>query len=345
MPAQVELWTYIERYCNMSKRALIFGVSGQDGSYLAEHLIEHGYDVIGTSRDAEASTFSGLARLDVKSRVKVISATLTDFHNVLTVIKDYSPDEIYNLAGQSSVGLSFEQPVETIESIVLGTLNILEAIRFLNKRNTRFYNAGSSESFGETSAQGANEYSPFRPKSPYGVAKASAHNLVQSYREAYDLFACTGILFNHESPLRPNRFVIQKIVTGAYQISCGESDRLSLGNIDIERDWGWAPEYVVAMWKMLQQNDPQDYVIATGRTVALRHLVKEAFGFFNLDYLDYVEVDNSLYRPSDILLSKADPMKSWVELRWKVNVSIEEVIVKMCQDHVDRNQKYFGSQK
>ena len=213
----------------------------------------------------------------------------------------------------------------------------MEAIRFLSKRNTRFYNAGSSESFGETCAEGANECSPFRPKSPYGVAKASAHNLVQSYREAYDLFACTGTLFNHESPLRPHRFVTQKIVTGAYKISCGASDKLILGNIDVERDWGWAPEYIVAMWKMLQQSEPQDYVIATGRTVPLRHLVKEAFQFFNLDYMDYVEINDSLYRPSDIVLSKADPTKSRVELGWKVNVSIEEVIVKMCQDHVDRN--------
>lgn len=345
MPAQEEQWTYIERYYKMGKCALIFGVSGQDGSYLAKHLIEHGYDVIGTSRDAEASTFSGLARLGVQSRVKTVSVTLTDFHSVLTVIKDYCPDEIYNLASQSSVGLSFEQPVETIESIVLGTLNILEAIRFLNNRTTRFYSAGSSESFGETCTLGANECSPFRPKSPYGVAKASAHNLVQSYREAYDLFACTGTLFNHESPLRPHRFVTQKIVTGAYQISCGVSDKLKLGNIDIERDWGWAPEYVVAMWKMLQQNDPQDYVIASGRTVPLRHLVEEAFRFFNLDYLDYVEINDSLYRPSDIVLSKADPTKSWVKLGWKVNFSIEEVIVKMCQDHVDRNPKYLDSLK
>lgn len=345
MPAQEAPWTYIERYYNVGKCALIFGVSGQDGSYLAKHLLEHGYDVIGTSRDAKTSTFSGLARLGVKSEVKAISVTLTDFHSVLKVIKDYSPDEIYNLAGQSSVGLSFQQPVETIESIVLGTLNILEAIRFHNKRNTRFYNAGSSESFGETSPQGASECSPFRPKSPYGVGKASAHNLVQTYREAYYLFACTGTLFNHESSLRPYQFVTQKIVTGAYQISCGVSSKFNLGNIDIERDWGWAPEYVVAMWKMLQQNDPRDYVIATGRTVPLHHLVKEAFQFFNLDYLDYVEIDNSLYRPSDIVLSKADPTKSRVELGWKVNTSIEEVIVKMCQDHVDRNLKYSGSLK
>jgi GDPmannose 4,6-dehydratase len=327
----------------MGNRALIFGISGQDGSYLAEHLIKHGYDVIGTSRDAESSPFSGLVRLGVKNKVKTISVTLADYHSVLKVIKEYRPDEIYNLAGQSSVRLSFDQPVETIESNVLGTLNILEAIRFLNNRTTKFYNAGSSESFGETSAQGANEYSPFRPKSPYGVAKASAHNLVQSYREAFDLFACTGTLFNHESPLRPYRFVTQKIVTGAYQISCGVSGKLNLGNIDIERDWGWAPEYVIAMWKMLQQSDPQDYIIATGRTVPLRHLVKEAFRFFNLNYLDHVEINNSLYRPSDIVLSMADPTKSRVELNWKANISIEEVIVKMCQDHIDRNPKISGS--
>ncbi|TAN57360.1 MAG: GDP-mannose 4,6-dehydratase, partial [Rhodospirillales bacterium] len=231
-------------------KALIFGVGGQDGAYLSKLLLDKGYDVHGTSRDAELSAFSGLVRLGVRERVRTHSAVLTDFRSVFQVINKVAPDEIYNLAGQSSVALSFEQPAETLESISAGTLNILEALR-LTGRHVRFYNAGSSECFGNTGEIPADENTPFRPRSPYAVAKAAAYWQVANYREAYGLFACSGLLFNHESPLRPSRFVTRKIALAALRIADGSKEVLELGNLDIKRDWGWAPEYVDAMWRML----------------------------------------------------------------------------------------------
>ena len=234
-------------------RALICGITGQDGTYLAKLLVDKGYEVIGTSRDAMVASMEHLQRVGVQERVQVISMAINDFRSVLSVIQQYLPDEIYNLAGQTSVGLSFEQPVEAMESICLGTLNILEAIRFV-KQPIRIYNAGSSECFGDTGAAAADENTPFSPRSPYAVAKSSAYWLVQNYRDAYGLFACSGILFNHESPIRPQRFVTQKIVRAAARIARNGSGTLELGSIDIHRDWGWAPEYVEAMWLMLQQD-------------------------------------------------------------------------------------------
>ena len=262
------------------RTALICGISGQDGTYLAQLLLEKGYRVIGTSRDAQVTTFGNLIKLGIRDRVEVASMALSDFRSVLQVLARFQPDEVYNLAGQSSVGLSFEQPVETLESISVGTLNLLEGIRFLN-RDIRLYNAGSSECFGDTGDTPANEQTPFRPRSPYAVAKAAAFWQVANYREAYGLFACSGILFNHESPLRPERFVTQKIVRAACRIAAGSKERLTLGRLDIQRDWGWAPEYVEAMWKMLQQPQPEDFVIATGETHALQDFVAEAFAAVN----------------------------------------------------------------
>ncbi|MDO9023520.1 GDP-mannose 4,6-dehydratase, partial [Zwartia sp.] len=213
---------------------------------MASLLLNKGYDVVGTSRDASASRFEGLQRLGIYSEVEKTSMAINDFRSVLHTVKRYAPDVIYNLAGQTSVGLSFDQPVETMESIAGGTLNMLEALRFAD-RPIRFYNAGSSECFGDTGDSPADENTPFHPRSPYAVAKSSAHWLVRNYREAYGLFACTGILFNHESPLRPERFVTQKIVKSAARIARGDSGRLRLGNIEVKRDWGWAPDYVEAM--------------------------------------------------------------------------------------------------
>ena len=221
-------------------KALICGIGGQDGAYLAQLLLGKGYEVVGTSRDAMTASFDSLHRLGIFGQVETVSMAINDFRSVLHKLKTFVPDEVYNLAGQSSVGLSFEQPVETMESIAGGTLNLLEAIRFVD-HPIRFYNAGSSECFGDTGAEPANELTPFRPRSPYGVAKASAHWMVHNYREAYGLFACTGILFNHESPLRPARFVTQKIVRTAARIAKGSEEKLRLGTIAIQRDWGWAP--------------------------------------------------------------------------------------------------------
>ena len=310
-------------------KALICGVSGQDGAYLARLLINKGYEVIGTSRDAMATSFESLRQLGILDQVKTVSMAVTDFRSVLHTLKQYAPDEIYNLAGQTSVGLSFEQPVETMESIAGGTLNLLEAIRFM-EHPVRFYNAGSSECFGDTGSTPANELTPFQPRSPYAVAKASAHWMVSNYREAYGLFACTGILFNHESPIRPARFVTQKIVRAAAEIAQGSSVKLRLGNIAIQRDWGWAPDYVDAMWRMLNADKPEDFVIATGRTVSLEYFTQKVFEYYGLDWMEHVEVDNALLRPTDILVGRADPTKARLVLDWHHSFDVDEVVTKMC---------------
>lgn len=304
-------------------------MGGQDGAYLSRFLLDKGYEVVGASRDAMASSFGGLKNLGIRDRVTTTSMAVTDFRSTLQTLDKYRPDEIYNLAGQSSVGLSFEQPVETMESIAIGTLNLLEAIRFYGKP-IRFYSAGSSESFGDTGTAPATEETPFRPRSPYAVAKATAHDLVANYREAYSLYACSGILFNHESPLRPERYVTQKVVRTAARIASGSSEKLEMGNIDIQRDWGWAPEYVEAMWKMLQLERPQDFVIATGRTVGLEFFIEHAFRFFGLNYKDYLVVNPTLYRPTDIHIGSANPSKAREILGWQAQVSVEGVIENMC---------------
>lgn len=312
------------------RKALICGVSGQDGSFLARLLLQKGYVVYGGARDAQGSTFANLHRLGVQDDVSFLSINLQDFRSVIQALTKTQPDEIYNLAGQSSVGLSFEQPVETLESIATGTLNLLEAIRFMG-RPMRFYNAGSSECFGNTEGLPANESTPFRPRSPYGVAKSAAFWEVANYREAYSLYACTGILFNHESPLRPERFVTRKIVAAAVKIAAGSKERLRLGNIDIARDWGWAPEYVEAMWRMLQQPTPSDFVIATGETRKLSDFVQEAFACVGLDWKDHVEIDHDLFRPTDLKVGRADPGRAEHVLGWKAEKLMSDVVRLMIE--------------
>jgi len=314
------------------KRALICGVSGQDGAYLAQLLLRKGYDVCGSSRDAQMSSFSNLKRLGILEQVKVISVSIIDFRSVLQAINQVKPDEVYNLAGQSSVGLSFDQPVETMESIAIGTLNLLEAIRF-SGLPINFYNAGSSECFGDAGGKSADETTLFRPRSPYGVAKAAAYWETANYREAYQLFACTGILFNHESPLRPERFVTRKIVSAACRIAAGSKEKLNLGNMSIRRDWGWAPEYVEAMWQMLQQTEPEDYVIATGETRSLQEFVEVAFSCCGLNWQDHVVQDPQLYRPTDLTEGQANPSKAWEKLKWQAKYKMADV-VKMMVDGV-----------
>jgi GDPmannose 4,6-dehydratase len=319
-----------ERHSPRARRALICGVSGQDGAYLARLLVDKGYEVIGTSRDASSADVSGLESLQVRRDVQLVSMASGDFRSVLQTLVKFVPDEVYNLSGQSSVGLSFEQPVEAIESIAMATLNLLEAIRFTD-RPIRFYNAGSSECFGDTGAVPASEETPFRPRSPYAVAKSCAHNLVANYRDAYKMHACTGILFNHESPLRPERFVTQKVIRAACRIGRGSRETLRLGNLDIHRDWGWAPEYVNVMWLMLQQAQPSDFVIATGRSVSLEHFVDKAFTTFGLDWRQHVQLDSELLRPSDIRWGSADPSRAARELNWRASYDVDRVIVEMCQ--------------
>ena len=311
------------------KKALIIGISGQDGSYLAKYLLEKGYEVHGTSRDHEVSSFSNLTKLGIRGQVKLCSMVTSDFRSVLTALQRADADEIYNLAGQTSVGMSFDYPVETFDSILIGTMNLLECIRLL-KKPVKFYNAGSSEVFGNTVGP-ANEETPFRPRSPYATAKAAAHYAVANYREAYGLFASTGILFNHESPLRPTRFVTSKVVSTAVRIANGSKDKLQLGNIDISRDWGWAPDYVEAMWRILQQATPDDFVIGTGETNTLRDFVEIAFSHLGLDWTKHVETSKQLLRPSDIEKNCADPSKARKLMQWEAHHKFKEVVAMLVE--------------
>ena len=321
-----------------AKKALIIGITGQDGTYLAKHLLDKGYEVTGSSRDVMASSFANLQTLGIRDKVKLVSVSINDFRSVFNAIQSFNPDEIYNLAGQTSVGLSFDQPVEAIESIAIGTLNILEVIRLQN-RPVRFYNAGSSECFGDTGNTPANEHTPFAPRSPYAVAKSTAKWLINSYRESYGLYACTGILFNHESPLRPERFVTQKIIAGAAKIKAGQLSKLQLGNLDISRDWGWGPEYVQAMWLMMQLDKPDDFVIATGRQESLKYFVSKAFEYFDLDWQKYVEIEPSFFRPNEIVSSVGNPQKAIEVLGWSKPTNVDGVIKMMCAAQAQKYQK------
>ncbi len=312
------------------KTALICGISGQDGAYLAQLLLSKNYVVFGTSRDIDLANWNSLKLLGIYDKVNLVSMSPVDFRSVLEVFNKCKPNEVYYLAGQTSVALSFEQPVETIQSIVLGTLNMLEACKMSHKK-IKLYNAGSSECFGDIKETRANEATSFSPQSPYAVGKASSYWLVSNYRKAYNLFACTGILFNHESPLRPARFVTQKIVQTALRIAGGSDEKLTLGRLDIIRDWGWAPDYVDAMWRMLQEQESTDFVIATGQSCSLEYFVSEVFMHFNLDWKDHVLQDSKFFRPSELQISRADPSKAMKLLNWKATKSIEEVIALMCQ--------------
>jgi len=311
------------------KKALIIGISGQDGAYLASYLLAKGYVVHGTSRDHEISSFRNLAALGIKDKVHLHSMVTSDFRSVLTALQNADAGEIYNLAGQTSVGMSFQYPVETFDSILIGTMNLLECIRLL-KKPVRFYNAGSSEAFGNTTSP-ATEATPFYPRSPYATAKAAAHYAVRNYREAYNLYSCTGILFNHESPLRPQRFVTAKIIATAVRIAGGSRERLTLGNMQISRDWGWAPDYVEAMWKMLQQPSPEDFVIATGESNSLERFVEITFAKLGLDYREHVLSENSLFRPSDIDFSCGDATKAKRYLDWEARHKFHDIISLLIQ--------------
>jgi GDPmannose 4,6-dehydratase len=312
------------------KTALVTGVGGQDGAYLADLLLARGYRVVGTSRDARGNRFDRLVRLGIRHRVAVETMSPVDFRSTLDVVARERPDEIYNLAGQSSVAISFERPVETFESIVVGTINLLEAIRILGLP-TRLFNAGSSEMFGDTAGDPATETSAIRPRSPYGIAKATAHWQVAQYRAAYGIHACTGILFNHESPLRSERFVTQKIVAAACRIAAGEQDSVELGNLAVSRDWGWAAEYVAAMHGMLQLDEPEDLVIATGTTATLQDFVEQAFATVGLNWRRHVRRDEKLLRPNEIASIGADPSRAWRRLGWRAHATAPDVARMMVE--------------
>jgi GDPmannose 4,6-dehydratase len=319
----------------MGQRALICGISGQDGSYLAKLLLSKGYEVWGSSRDAELNSFQNLHLLGIHDAVHLVSLNSGDIGSILGLLRRVRPDEVFSLAGQSSVGLSFEQPVETIQSIALGTLNLLEAIR-LSDLSIRFYNAGSTECFGDTGSDIANERTPFNPRSPYAVAKASAYWTVANYREAYGMFVCTGILSNHDSPLRPMRFVTRKIIHAVASLALGKDIKLSLGNFEVERDWGWAPEYVQAIAMMLEQSLPEDYVIATGQSHTLTQFVEAAFNLIGKDWREHVSVDRHLMRPTDIARNKVDASKVAAGLGWKAQHHMADVISLMLEAEIAR---------
>ena len=313
------------------RRALICGVSGQDGAYLAQYLLSKQYEVFGGSRDIVKSDFSNLTKLGIIDRVKLVDLSIAAPDSINNVLSKTEPSEIYNLAGQSSVGISFEKPEETRKSIVDGTFNLLEVIR-LSGLGIRFFNAGSGECFGDTHGVPANESTPFDPKSPYAEAKVAAFELVKKYRDTHGLFACTGILFNHESPLRPTRFVTQKIIRAAIEIASGSTSKLILGNLGIQRDWGWSPEYVEAMWLMLQQPKPEDFVLATGVGNSLETFVSIVFEQLGLNWRDHVLVDQALFRPNEAMGILANPSKAKDKLGWTTKIALREVIAKMLRE-------------
>ena len=320
------------------KVALITGISGQDGTYLAKLLLDKGYEVHGTSRDSNIVKLNNLDTLLIKDKVIMHSMAVNDFRSILQCLTLVKPDEIYHLAAQSSVGLSFEQPVETMESIVFGTLNILEAIRFINK-NIKAYFASSSECYGDSHGTIVDESSAFNPKSPYAVAKSAAFWEVVNYRESYGLFACNGMLFNHESPFRLERYVTKKIVAAVCRIAGGSEEKLTLGNVNIQRDWGWSQEYVVAMWQMLQQEAADDFIIATGETNSLYDFCKIAFQYFKLDIDNYLIIDNNLFRPSEIMRIQANPSKANSILGWKARYKLKDVIKFMIEEELCKESK------
>jgi len=317
------------------KRALIFGVTGQDGAYLSRLLVDKGYVVHGTSRDRDTASLEGLRFTGVEGRVTLHSADLRDARNVLQAFREARPDEVYNLSGQNSVSLSFEQPAETYESIVKATLNLLEIIRF-SWPGVRLFNAASGECFGELGARRADEHTAFHPRSPYGVAKAAAYWMAVNYREAYGVGVSSGIMFNHESPVRPERYVTRKVVAAAARIAAGSGETLRLGNLNIRRDWGWAPDYVDAMWRMLQRSTPGDYVIATGRSVSLREFVAQAFAAFGLRWQRHVRIDPSLYRPSDIASNGGNAALARRALRWRPTRLLPEIVRAMAAAELAR---------
>jgi len=309
-------------------RALITGITGQDGSYLAEFLLERGYEVHGIVRRASTEKFERIAHF--KDRVMLHQADLLDQLSLLSVIGEVRPDEIYNLAAQSFVPTSWSQPLLTGEFTALGVTRMLEAIRHVD-HSIRFYQASSSEMFGKVKETPQNETTPFYPRSPYGVAKVYGHFITVNYRESYNLFAVSGILFNHESPRRGLEFVTRHVTDGVARIALGLAEELPIGNLDAERDWGFAGDYVVAMWRMLQSDAPVDYVVGTGKTHSVRTLCRVAFEHAGLDWEDHVRVDASRFRPAEVDHLRADPTRARIELGWSPSVSFEE-LVKMMVD-------------
>ncbi len=315
----------------MAKKAFITGITGQDGSYLAELLLEKGYEVYGTIRRSSSFNTERIDHIYNNPNLHLVHGNLVDGSRLKELFHDINPDEVYNLGAQSHVKVSFDEPVYTVTTDAVGTLNVLEALRKLDKV-PRFYQASSSEMYGLVQEVPQSEKTPFHPRSPYGCAKVYSFWQTVNYREAYDMFACNGILFNHESPRRGETFVTRKITRAATRIKLGLQDKLLLGNIDAKRDWGFAGDYVEAMWLILQQEKPDDYVIATGETHSVREFLDEVFGHLDLDWQKYVEIDPRYFRPSEVELLLGDPSKAKTELNWEIKTSFKE-LAKMMVDN------------
>lgn len=319
----------------MTRKALITGITGQDGAYLAEFLLQQGYQVDGMVRRASTETFERINHLH--DRITLHQADLLDQLSIVTLLREVHPDEVYNLAAQSFVPTSWLQPLLTGEFTALGVTRVLEAIRLVDPK-IRFYQASSSEMFGKVREEPQTETTPFWPRSPYGVAKVYGHWITVNYRESYDIFACSGILFNHESPRRGKEFVTRKITDAVARIRLGVQDKLKLGNIDSQRDWGFAGDYVRAMWLMLQQDKPDDYVVATGEMHSVREFVELAFAHIDLDWHDYVETDPTLLRPAEVNTLRGDASKAKRLLGWEPKVSFGELVRMMVDADLERIQ-------
>ncbi len=320
------------------KRALITGITGQDGSYLAEFLLSQGYEVIGMVRRTSTVNFDRIYH--IQDRITLVQGDLLDQSSIMDILKEYRPQELYNLAAQSFVPTSWKQPVLTGEFTALGVTRVLEAVRIVDP-DIRFYQASSSEMFGKVREVPQKETTPFYPRSPYGVAKVYGHWITVNYRESYDLFAVSGILFNHESPRRGLEFVTHKVTYGAAKIKLGLANELRLGNLEAKRDWGYAGDYVRAMWLMLQQDHPEDYVIATGQTHSVRELCEVAFGYLGLDYRKYVVTDPKFYRPAEVDQLVGDASKAKRILGWEPEVSFEELIQMMVDADMETLKKRY----
>jgi len=323
----------------MGKRALITGITGQDGSYLAELLLEKGYEVFGMVR---RSSMENLDRIKhIKDRINIRQADLLDQYSIIRLIDEAKPDEVYNLAAMSFVPTSWNQPVLTAEFTGIGVTRVLEAIRVVNPK-IKFYQASSSEMFGKVKEIPQKETTPFHPRSPYGVAKVYGHYITVNYRESYDIFGVSGILFNHESPRRGIEFVTRKVTYNAAKIKLGLSKELRMGNLDSKRDWGFAGDYVKAMWMMLQQEKPDDYLVATGETHSVKELVEVAFSYLDMDYRDFVKIDESFKRPADVDLLIGDYSKAKEKLGWKPEVNFEDLIKMMVKSDIEAVKKEYN---
>ena len=319
------------------KTALITGITGMDGSHLADFLLKKNYNVYGMIRRSSNVNFSNLEL--IKDKIKFINGDMTDQNSLLRCLKDSNPDEVYNLASQSFVGESWNTPEQTSNVTALGVLRVLESIREFNPK-IKFYQASSSEMFGRMVENPANENTPFYPRSPYGVSKLYGHWITINYRESYNLFACSGILFNHESERRGIEFVTRKITDGVAKIHHGLQDYISLGNLESRRDWGYAPDYVEAMWKILQNNKPNDYVIATGKDYSIRDFLDFSFKVIGIkDWDKYVKIDPKFYRPAEVDVLRGDYSKAKKELGWEPKISLEEMIKRMVNSDIERLKK------